>query len=415
MRWVRWVVGVIVALAGTALAAGCGAAASAENHVAGGRLTVYASLPFQGSSTSTARAVLGGVEVALRAAHGRVGRYRIDLRILNDATPQSGGWDPGQTSANARRAAADPSTIGYIGEVNSGATAVSIPLLNRAGIAQISPTSTAVGLTSNGPGASPGEPQKYYPTQRRTFVRVVPNDAVQAAVQVHAQVDAGCRRAIVLSDGGVDGRDAALSFLAVARGSALRVIAAAQFAPAANDRALVASVAASGADCVLITGLDDRRAARLSEHLATAAPGVMLFGWSGLAAPAYADPADGGIAPWLAPQVVLTDAGLAASRYPPSGRRFEAAYARRYGSPPPSAIYGYEAMSLLLDAIARATDGGRGPVDRSTVLAALLHTRDRHSVLGTYSIDSHGDTTLDRYGVYRVRNGRLAFWKAMSR
>jgi ABC-type branched-subunit amino acid transport system substrate-binding protein len=174
-------------------------------------------------------------------------------------------------------------------------------------------------------------------------------------------------------------------------------------------------VAASGADCVLITGLDDRRAARLSERLATAAPGVMLFGWAGLAAPAYADPADGGIAPWLAPQVVLTDAGLAASQYPPSGRRFEAVYARRYGRPPPSAIYGYEAMSLLLDAIARATGGGRGPVDRSTVLAALLHTRDRHSVLGTYSIDSHGDTTLDRYGVYRVSNGRLAFWRAMSR
>ena len=415
MRRARWVVGAIVALAGAALAAGCGARASAENHVTGPRLTVYASVPFQGSSASTARAVLGGVEVALGAAHGRVGRYRIDLRILNDATAQSKGWDPGQTSANARRAAADPSTIGYIGEVNSGATAVSIPLLNRAGIAQISPTSTAVGLTTDGPGALPGEPEKYYPTQRRTFVRVVPDDAIQAAVQVQAQVDAGCRRAIVLSDGDVDGRDAALSFVAVARSSALRVIATDQFAPAANDRALVASVAASGADCVLITGLDDRRAARLSERLYTAAPGVMLFGWSSLAAPAYADPADGGIAPWLAPQVVLTDAGLAASQYPPSGRRFDAAYARRYGRPPPSAIYGYEAMSLLLDAIARATDGGRAPVDRSTVLAALLHTRDRHSVLGTYSIDSHGDTTLDRYGVYRVRNGRLAFWKAMSR
>ena len=52
---------------------------------------------------------------------------------------------------------------------------------------------------------------------------------------------------------------------------------------------------------------------------------------------------------------------------------------------------------------------------RSTVLAALLHTHDRHSVLGTYSIDSDGDTTLDRYGVYRVRDGRLVFWKAMSR
>jgi branched-chain amino acid transport system substrate-binding protein len=71
-------------------------------------------------------------------------------------------------------------------------------------------------------------------------------------------------------------------------------------------------------------------------------------------------------------------------------------------------------MSLLLDAIDRATGGGRSEVGRSAVLAALLHTRDRHSALGTYSISADGGTTLDRYGVYRVRNGRLAFWKAMS-
>jgi branched-chain amino acid transport system substrate-binding protein len=415
MRWVRWAVGAIVALAGAALAAGCGAQASAENHVVGPRLTVYASLPFEGSSASTARGVLGGVELALDQAHRRVGSYVIDLRVLNDATVQSGGWDPGQTSANARQAAADHSTIGYIGDVDSGATAVSIPLLNRAGIPQVSPTSTAVGLTTNGPGASPGEPYKYYPTQRRTFVRVVPDDAVQAAAQTRTQLEAGCRRVVVLEDGGVDGRDAALSFAAVARRSGLRVIATDQYSQGANPRAVAASVATSGADCALITGLADRAAAQLSERIGMVAPGVLLFGWSGLAVPGYTDPADGGVPAWLAPDLALTAPGLAASRYPPSGRRFEAAYARRYGSPPPSAIYGYEAMSLLLDAIARATHGGRLPVDRSTVLAALRHTQDRHSVLGTYSINADGDTTLDRYGVYRVADGRLVFWKAMSR
>jgi branched-chain amino acid transport system substrate-binding protein len=414
MRWVRWAVGAIVALAGAALAAGCGAQASAENHVVGPRLTVYASLPFEGSSASTARAVLGGIELALDETHGRIGRYRIDLRVLNDATVASEGWDPGQTSANARRAAGDPSTIGYIGEVDSGASAVSIPLLNRAGIPQVGPTSTAVGLTTDGPGASPGEPEKYYPTSRRTFVRVVPNDAVQAAVQMRVQVDAGCRRVVVLDDGGVDGRDAASSFAAVARRSAVRVIDIDQYSPGGNVRAVAASVAASGADCALITGLDDRTAAQLSERLAAVAPEVQLFGWSGLAGPAYTDPADGGVAAWLAPALELTDPGLAASQYPPSGRRFEAAYARLYGSSAPSAIYGYEAMSLLLDAVTRATHRGRLAADRSAVLAALRQTRDRHSVLGTYSINSDGDTTLDRYGIYRIRDGRLVFWKAMS-
>jgi branched-chain amino acid transport system substrate-binding protein len=140
----------------------------------------------------------------------------------------------------------------------------------------------------------------------------------------------------------------------------------------------------------------------------------MLFGWSSLAAPAYLDPSDGGVPGWLAPQVVVTNLGIDASRATPAGRRFAAGYAGHYGPPPPTAVYGYEAMSLLLDAIDRATGGGRSEVGRSAVLAALLHTRDRHSALGTYSISADGGTTLDRYGVYRVRNGRLAFWKAMS-
>jgi ABC-type branched-subunit amino acid transport system substrate-binding protein len=140
----------------------------------------------------------------------------------------------------------------------------------------------------------------------------------------------------------------------------------------------------------------------------------MLFGWSGLAAPAYVDPAAGGIPGWLAPQLVLTDPGLGTSGQPPAERRFALAYARRYGPPPPAAVYGYEAMSLLLDAIRRVTGFGRGEAGRAAVLAALLHTRDRHSALGTYSVERDGDTTLHRYGVYRVRNGRLVFWKAMA-
>jgi len=64
---------------------------------------------------------------------------------------------------NARRAAADSSAIGYIGEFNSGASAISMPILSEAGIPQISPSNTYVGLTRSGSGAAPGEPDKYDP------------------------------------------------------------------------------------------------------------------------------------------------------------------------------------------------------------------------------------------------------------
>ena len=94
-------------------------------------------------------------------------------------------------------------------------------------------------------------------------------------------------------------------------------------------------------------------------------------------------------------------------------RGFVRDYAEQYGPPEPYASFGYEAMSLMLNAISRATDRGHKLALRSKVLAAIFATRDRHSVLGTYSIKPDGDTTLRRYGVYRVVNGQLVYWQTI--
>ena len=48
---------------------------------------------------------------------------------------------------NVRRAAQDESAIAYIGDFNSGASAISIPILNEVPLPQISPSNTAIGLT----------------------------------------------------------------------------------------------------------------------------------------------------------------------------------------------------------------------------------------------------------------------------
>src|SRR5204863_5986248 len=102
----------------------------------------------------------------------------------------------------------------------------------------------------------------------------------------------------------------------------------------------------------------------------------------------------------------ITVATLDPTAYPPAGRRFFELYARRYGRSQPYAIYGYAAMNLMLDAITRATDHGSKPAARSKVRAAIFATSDRPSVLGQYSIDRQGDTSIDRYGVYRLQDGR---------
>jgi len=67
----------------------------------------------------------------------------------------------------------------------------------------------------------------------------------------------------------------------------------------------------------------------------------------------------------------------------------------------------------MLSAIARATDDGTLPAVRSSVRREIFATRDRHGAVGTYDILHDGDTTLRRYGIYRIVNGQLRFWRAM--
>ena len=102
----------------------------------------------------------------------------------------------------------------------------------------------------------------------------------------------------------------------------------------------------------------------------------------------------------------ITVATLDPEQYPPEGRKFFKDFEAKYGdkTPDPYAIYGYEAMQLALDAIKRSGTGSK-----EDVLKAIFDTKDRSSVLGTYSINENGDTTLTDYGVYTIGGGELEF------
>jgi branched-chain amino acid transport system substrate-binding protein len=405
----------LMLLAAVAALSGCGSDHKIPNKISGETLTIYTSLPLHGASAVSGQAVLGGARIALDQIHGRIGRYKIVLRWMDDASPKRGSWDPGQTTLNAHQAMNDHTTIGYIGEYNSGASAISIPLLNRMGIPQISPTSTAVGLTSNGIGAAPGEPQKYYPTGIRTYARVVPSDAIEAAAQVRLQQDAGCSKTFILDDGEFDGDDAEASFQVAARAAHLKLAGVQTFDPRVKDyRPLAAAVAKTGADCVLISAITEDNAVLLTKQVAEAMPNAKLFGTGGLAESTFADPEQGGIPRSLDSRVLITAAALGPAASRPAGQAFYDRYQLRYGDPEPYSIFGYEAMSLMLSAIAHATNDGTAPAQRSKVRAAIFSTRGRRSVLGTYSIKPDGDTTLRRYGVYRIVRGQLRFWKKID-
>ena len=408
-----------VAAAALVLALGaCGSDDEGGGDSSGGgggkQLTIYSSLPLQGAARAQAVATVNGAKLALQEAGGKVGDFTIEYQSLDDSTAQAGGWEPGQTASNARKAIADDSTIGYIGEFNSGATAVSLPLLNEAGIAQVSPGNTAVGITSDDPGAGPGEPDKYYPTGNRTYARILPKDTYQGAALAALAKDEGCASAYILNDKEVYGSGLASNVELAAEKVGLEIKGnEGMDKNAANYRSLGAKIKGTGAECFIYCGITANNAVQLFKDMAVALPEGALLGPEGVGETGFFDSSEGGLPPEVASRVLITIPGVAPEEYPPAGQEFLKAYEAEYGEKNPDryAVYGYESMSLLLDAIKRAgADGG----DRAAVVEQLLATKDREGVFGTYSIDENGDITLTPYGVYAIKDDQLAFDRSVE-
>src|SRR5919109_160383 len=197
------------------------------------------------------------------------GKFTIKYTPLDDATAQAGKWDPGATSANARKAAQDDKTIAYMGEFNSGASAISIPILNEAGIPQVSPANTAVGLTVKEPGADKGEPDKYYPTGKRTYARTPPRDTIQGAALAGVMKDDGCKQLYILNDKEVYGLGVANNTENSSKEQGIKVVANEGIDPKApNYRSLASKIKDSGADCFFFGGITQNNAVQLYKDVA---------------------------------------------------------------------------------------------------------------------------------------------------
>jgi branched-chain amino acid transport system substrate-binding protein len=290
--------------------------------------------------------------------------------------------------------AVDPNAVYYIGEFDSAASQISIPVLNQADVPQVSPTNTDIGLTTDLPGAAPGEPKAYYPTGMRTFLRLMPTDTVQAGALLLAMKQAGCGRVAVADDG------AGSTGLATSLGKEKSIVY--NTAVSANPiafRSYAQTIRLLGADCFLYAGADVAAAAQLTREVNAVLPTARIFGSDRICSGAWTGPLPTGIDRLIE----CTTPTLRLSAYP-GGNAFLAQYEARYGTSDPNvyAIYGYEAMKLGLDTITRLGPNGDS---KSAVRAALFATRDRHSVLGQYGFDPNGDTTIRSYGLYHVGSG----------
>jgi len=373
----------------------------------GGTVNVYSSLPLQGASQNQTKAMVQGIELALEQNQNKAGNVTVKYESLDDSTAQAGTWTPEAVQANAGKVARDQKAAFYIGEFNSGASALSIPVLNEAGVPQLSPANTAVGLTTNEPGADKGEPDKYYPAGTRTYARIVPKDTIQGAALATVMKQDGCTKVAIANDKEVYGVGLARNIENSAKEQGLQVAGNEGIdTKAANYRSLAQRFEGQGADCFVFAGITANNAVQIYKDVSSAIPNAKLFGPDGVAESGFSDPKEGGIPKSVGDKIKLSVATLSPDEYPAEGQKFFSEFKAKYNedNPDPYAIYGYEAMLLGLDAIERSGTG-----KKEDVLKALFETKDRQSVLGQYSIDENGDTTLTDYGIYTVKGGELEF------
>jgi branched-chain amino acid transport system substrate-binding protein len=402
---VRWLC--LAALTLTPLFAGCGGiAVSPASDSVGRRLTIYSSLPLQGPSGVVSRQIAAGERLALADAGGRVGRLEIRYVSLDNPNPKTGAWDPGVTAANAKLAAQDLTAIAYLGDYDSGATAVSLPLTNGAGILQVSPSSPYVGLTSS-LDAGEDEPDRFYPTAVRTFGRVSPGDPVEARAQVALMRSLNVRRLYVLADQYPFDLPLAQMVAADARRAGIAVVGYDTLDTTALNESFtgeISKVTEATPQAVLFSGAPTPGAPGLFIQLHAASPRLLLLGSSSLSSRLFTSRlADAQSA------TLLGTPALPLRMYPTSAQRVAQQYRARFGAAASAyVLYGYEAMSVVLAAIRAA---GRHGDDRQAVIRSFFTTRDRRSVFGIYSIDPNGESSMSNYAIDRVEKHQLVFWR----
>jgi len=364
------------------IAAGCSTTGSTVS-VSGSTLTLYTSAPQGAANTQAAADVLAAEQLAFKQSGTKLGKFTLRFVKLGGA----------KASDNARSAIDDTSSIAYLGELDPGLSADSLGITNAQDLLQVTPTDTAAALTQV-TAVVPNSPNRYYESlgsYGRTFARVVPTTSLEAKAQIQEMQAQHVSKLYVSSDGSQYGRAIAQAVRTNAPASSITI-----------------SPSASGADAVFYGAVSEAAAAKVFDSAASSNAAVKLFGPSALDSPTFATR----LSP-AASHVYVSSPGfmtkdLSAAAKSEFLKPFEDTYHR---VPSPQAIFGFEAMSAVLSVLKKA---GTSATDRATVVQDFFAIKNRDSVLGTYSINAQGDTSLAPFVFSRVVSGKLVPFQSIQ-
>ena len=359
-------------------------------------LVVSSDLPLQGGSKDQSESTNNVIKLVLKQAGNKAGKYNLQFKSYDDSTAAKGAWDDAQCAANAQAHVANRNEVAVMGTYNSGCAKIIVPVLNqdpKGPMLMISNANTNPGLTKPW---NPGEPEKYYPTGKRNYFRVVTTDDYQgSAAAQFAKEKLGVKKVYVLNDRQTYGQGVATAFTTEAKKIGLTVLSDGAAGEGWDDKqpnyeALFTKIKALGPDMVYIGGIYDLNGGQLVKDKVkilgdnTKVKMMAPDGFTGypdfLALPESAG-------------TYLSFTGLSIDLFPKDGAaaKFLADYKKAYKSDPTSSfsVYGGAAMQAIMDAISRS-NGTRADIFKK---ASSINIPATKSVVGKgIKFDKNGDT-----------------------
>ena len=352
---------------------------------------IVSDLPLQGDSAERSKQMNDAIVQEMARKGWQAGNTEVAFQACDDSLQSTGEWDENLCRSNADAYASDPDVIGVIGTYNSGCAQVMIPILNKApggGLPMVSPGNTLVCLTEPGSICKPNEPDVYYPSGTRNYIRVVPNDAVQMAGLASFANEQGIHNPYILvAADDPTSKGQADTFEGAARKLGMNIAGTAQWDPKAKSYTnLMDQAKASGADAVLLAGLLEQNGAQLiKDKVSVLGPnngGVKLLapdGFAQNATIAQAGPASAGM--------FVSQPGKVPGSLTGEGSAFVKEIKAQVGGEPLEvfAPYAGQAAEVLIAAIQA------GDATRAGVISSLFKTRVNDGIVGSFTITPSGD------------------------
>jgi branched-chain amino acid transport system substrate-binding protein len=269
----------------------------------------------------------------------------------------------------------------------------------------ISPANTYVGLTHGGPGTAPGEPNKYYPTGKRNYIRIVAADDFQGAADAVLTQQLKVKSVYILNDKEAYGLGVATNYRNAAKKLGIKIAGfEAWDGKASSYEATASKIASSGATGIFLGGLICENGGKLIKDLRAANAKAKLMLPDGFT-PVSAVVDGAGEA---AEGATVSVAGLPNSKLKGAGKAFLSKFkgvVKKEADP--YSVYAAQATEVLIAAISKS-DGSR-----ASVTANLFKTNVSNGIIGSFKINKNGDTTSNPVTIYQIKGGQSVEFKVI--